>query len=327
MIRLQAEVVEWPLEEPFTISRGTMTAVEGLLITLLDGQGNRGRGEAFGITYEGENPGTMLTQIGAVQGLIEAGATREELLAILPSGGARCAVDCAMWDLEAKAGGWTVADHIGVAPTRGVHTAFTIGMRAPGAMEATARRFADHSLLKVKVDTARPIEMLEEINRGAPNAKLIVDPNQSWTIDHMNGFMDDLQRLNVVLLEQPLPVDGDEGLRGYQSPIPICADELIHDRADLPKAEGKYQVINVKLDKAGGLTEGMALAREARKLGYGLMVGCMAGSSLAMAPAHMVAQLCDFVDLDGPLLQAADWPHAMVYERGVVFPPGRDLWG
>ena len=327
MVQLDVRKLSWPLVEPFTISRGTMTHIEGVLVEVRSG-GAVGRGEAYGIIYEGETAESIAAELEAVRGRVEAGIGRQELQTLLGNGGARCALDCALWDLEAKLGKVSVAALAGIeGGLRPLETAFTIGLRSVEELRRTARERRDHRLLKIKLDAERHIELLEAAREAAPNSRFIVDPNQSWDIELLMRLLPDLERLGVVLLEQPLPVDDDDGLLGSASPIPICADELIHDRSDLAKARGKYDVINIKLDKCGGLTEGLALADAALAEGYRLMVGCMAGSSLSMAPAMVVGQYCDFVDLDGPLLQTADWPHPLRYEGGVVSAPDPALWG
>ena len=325
-MRLDARVIEWTLREPFTIARGTMTTIAGILVTLGAGE-HRGRGEAYGILYEGETPQTMLAQIEAARGAIEAGIDRDALGTLLPHGGARCAVDCALWDLEAKRSGvpaWKRACLDALAP---LNTAFTIGMRPPAEVKRAAAAHAGFAVLKIKVDARDPLATIAAARAGAPNPRFIVDPNQSWSFDQMVALTPRLLELGVLLLEQPLPVDGDNAQAGYGGPIPICADELIHDRHDLAKARGKYSHVNIKLDKSGGLTEALALAHAARAEGFGLMVGCMAGSSLAMAPAALVGQNCQFVDLDGPLLQSEDWDAPMACRDGVLEPPGPALWG
>jgi len=325
---MQLEIArrDWPLKEPFTISRGTMTTADAVIVTLREGDAV-GRGEAYGIIYEGETPDSIIAQIESVRPAIEAGLDRIALLDLLPIGGARCAVDCALWDLEAKRSAQPAWQMAGIGAPRDVETAFTIGIRPIEDVRATAARFADFPLLKLKVGREDPLATIAAARAGAPSSRFIVDPNQSWSAADVIALADQLAELGVVLLEQPVPVDDDGGLRGFRGPVAICADELVHDRGDLAKAEGKYSHINIKLDKAGGLTEALALASAALAEGYGLMVGCMAGSSLAMAPAHLVAQLCDYVDLDGPLLQAEDWSPAMLYHAGRLTPPESALWG
>lgn len=326
MLKLEARALHWPLAEPFAISRGTMTTVDGVLVTI-EGDGAIGRGEAYGIIYEHETPDTILADIERARAAVEAGADRAALLDLLPIGGARCAIDCALWDWEAKRSGVPAWQAAGLQALRPVHSAFTVGMRSVDETRATAARFAGFAVLKIKVDGADPLARIEAARAGAPNSRFIVDPNQSWSFEQLVALTPDLQRLGVALLEQPLPIDGDAALAGYSSPIPICADELVDDRSQLCRAVGKYSHLNIKLDKAGGLTEALALADAAQAAGMGLMVGCMAGSSLAMAPAMLLAQRCDFVDLDGPLLQREDWPHPIRYAHGLMSVPEAALWG
>jgi L-alanine-DL-glutamate epimerase-like enolase superfamily enzyme len=298
-----------------------------VLVTLTDDNGARGRGESYGLNYEGETPASIVAQIESVRQHISAGVIREELLQLLPFGGARCALDFALWDLEAKQTGVPAWRRAGLSAWQPLTSAFTIGLRSRAALEATVARCADYPVLKIKVNADAPMDTLRAVRKLAPCPRLIVDPNQSWTMAQLREYAPACKELGVVLLEQPLAVDSDSGLLGYTSPVPLCADELIHTRADLPKAMGKYQMINIKLDKAGGLTEALHLARAARAAGFELMVGCMWGSSLAMAPAMIVGQLCSIVDLDGPLLQKTDWPDAIHYELGRMSLPKATLWG
>ena len=324
---LNVTKVSWPMAEPFTIARGTMTHCDAVLVELRCGDIS-GRSEAYGIIYEGETPDSIIAEIEAVRAKIEAGIDRAELQNLLGIGGARCAIDCALWDLEAKQRKSSVAAIAGLAGgMKPLETAYTIGIRNLEDVRRTAAERSHHKLLKIKLNAEHHLDVIEAVRAAAPNSRFIIDPNQSWDLALLDRLMPDLQRLGVVLLEQPLPVDGDDGLLGYSSPIPICADELIDDRSDLHKARGKYQVINIKLDKAGGLTEALALAHAAIAEGYRLMVGCMAGSSLSMAPAMVVGQYCDFVDLDGPLLQTDDWPNPIRYEDGIMSVPEPVLWG
>jgi len=327
MLTFDINTLRWPLREPFAISRGVQTDVAAIVVTLVDGEGRCGRGEACGVPYAGETPETMTAQIEAVRSVIEGGVDRRTLLDILPAGGARCAVDAALWDLEAKTSGRSAFLAAGVAAPRALVTAYTIGIRAIDDYETAAAARANHALLKIKVDATDPIAAVAAARRGAPNAAFIVDPNQSWTLDTLKAFAPDMAALGVVLLEQPIKVGAEEGLDGYACPIRLCADELINGPADLAKAKGRFDVINIKLDKTGGLTAALQLADVARAEGLDLMVGCMAGSSLSMAPAFVLGQQCVFVDLDGPLLQASDWPNGMVYRDGVAAPPSPALWG
>jgi L-alanine-DL-glutamate epimerase-like enolase superfamily enzyme len=325
-MKLEIGIHRWPLREPFTISRETITTADGVVVALSDGT-SVGRGEAYGISYEGETPEGIVAELEALRTRIEAGVTRQELQALLPHGGARCALDCALWDLDAKRAGVPVNALAGFPAPKACETAFTIGIRPPDAVRQAARAHAHHALLKLKVNREDPLALVRAAREGAPDSRFIVDPNQSWTFSDIQRLSPELAELGVVLLEQPLAIGDDEDLDGWSGPVPICADELVHDRADLYRALGKYSHINIKLDKSGGLTEGLALAHAALDQGFRLMVGCMAGSSLAMAPAHLVAQLCEFVDLDGPLLQAEDWPTPITYAEGRILPPPQALWG
>jgi len=325
-MKLEVQKISWAMREPFKISRGTLHSIDGILVTLTDGAA-RGRGEAYGIMYEDETPESMQAQIEAVRPAIEAGMDRIELLSLLPFGGARCGLDFALWDIEAKRSGVPAWRSAGLENVRPIVTAYTIGMKPVADVRRVAEEQSSFGLLKIKVNDVDPIAVISAARQGNPKARFIVDPNQSWSFEMLAELAPQLKSLGVVLLEQPLRIGHDDGLSGYASPIPICADELIHDRNDLPKAHGKYTHINIKLDKAGGLTEGLEMARLAREQGFGLMVGCMAGSSLSMAPAALLGQLCDFVDLDGPLLQTHDWSPALVYRDGLLYPPAGALWG
>jgi L-alanine-DL-glutamate epimerase-like enolase superfamily enzyme len=327
MLELSVQTQTWPMREPFAISREVITETSSILVTLTDADGRRGRGEACGVTYAGETPGTMAAQIEAHRAAIEAGPTREALLDLLPHGGARFAVDSALWDLEAKRTGRSAFAQAGVAAPHAVTTAYTIGIRSLAAYQAAAEAHAGYSLLKIKVDDADPLEAVAAVRRGAPQAALIVDPNQAWSVARLKALAPALAGLGVVLLEQPIKVGDEAGLDGYRCPIKLCADELINDADDLAKAVGRFDVVNIKLDKAGGLTAALRLAEQARAAGFELMVGCMAGSSLSMAPAMVLAQQCAFVDLDGPLLQSEDWPDGLLYADGVIQPPDRRFWG
>lgn len=317
----------WPMKEAFTISRGSQDSTPTLQVKLTDANGNVGFGEGCGIPYQGETPETMAAQIDAVRAEIAGGLTRQGLLDVLPGGGARFAVDSALWDLEAKRDGLNPFAAAGVAANP-VDVDVTIGMRPTGEYEAAARKLAGYSVLKVKVDASDPIACIEGVRRGAPSARLIIDPNQSWNVDMVKALGPQLKALGVVLLEQPIKLGDEPGLDGHVPEVPLCADELIDTAADLAKAKGRFQLINIKLDKCGGLTAGLALADLAEAQGFGLMIGCMVGSSLAMAPGMVLAQRCAFVDLDGPLLQSEDCEHGFDYDNGVVAKPYKpELWG
>jgi L-alanine-DL-glutamate epimerase-like enolase superfamily enzyme len=324
---LAVETRVWPLNEPFTISRGTTTQFDGVIVTLKDDAGRRGRGEGCGVPYAGETPRTMTSQIEAVRVGIEGGLTRDGLLDLLPAGGARCAIDAALWDLEAKQLGRSAFDLAGIAGPGAVNTAFTIGIRPIPDYEAAAAARSAHALLKIKVDEQDPLAAVAAARRGAPNSAFIVDPNQAWSIETLKHMAPRMAELGVVLLEQPIRVGDEAGLDGYRCPARLCADELIHQTSDLEKAKGRFDVINIKLDKTGGLTAALVLAKAAKAAGFDLMVGCMGGSSLSMAPAMVLAQQCAFVDLDGPLLQSEDCPGGLSYRNGVVQPPSPAFWG
>jgi L-Ala-D/L-Glu epimerase len=317
----------WPMKEILAISRGSQSDQPTLQVRLTRDDGTIGRGEACGIPYAGDTPETLMAQLEAVRPQIEAGITRQALLDLLPYGGARMAIDAALWDLDAKLGIADPYTFYGLEP-KSVSSAYTIGIRDLAGYENTARAYSAFPLLKIKVDGVNPIAALEAVRRGAPSSKLIVDTNQSWSVEDLKRYCDDLVRLNVSLLEQPIAVGQEAGLDHWTSPIPLCADELINSVADLDKAEGRFGFVNIKLDKAGGLTAGMMLADAVVARGMGLMVGCMVGSSLSMAPAMVLAQRCTFVDLDGPMLQTQDVPNGYVYVNGVVAQPKKpELWG
>jgi L-alanine-DL-glutamate epimerase-like enolase superfamily enzyme len=317
----------WPLHEPLAIARGVQDTVPTIQVTIVDEHGHRGRGEACGVDYAGETIASMTAQIEAVLPSITPDITRDALLSLLPAGGARYAVDSALWDLEAKQSGESAFVRAGVKEPKAVQTARTIGIRSTAEYFSAARAHAEHALLKIKVDASDPLGALAAVRRGAPDSSLIVDPNQSWSVEQLKALAPHLSALGVVLLEQPIPVGDEGGLEGYRCPIPICADELINDERDLSRAKGRFDFVNIKLDKAGGLTSALRLADAATAAGFKLMVGCMVGSSLSMAPAMILAQRCAFVDLDGPLLQSEDWPDGLRYESGWVSPPAQHFWG
>jgi L-alanine-DL-glutamate epimerase-like enolase superfamily enzyme len=321
--RLTLEPCEWQLREPFVIARGSQDMQPTLLVTIADEDGHHGRGEACGVDYDGETVATMSDQVEALRPAIEAGLSREELQHRLPAGGARNAVDCALWDLKSRQSRRSLFDDVAFPQP----TAFTIGMRSLEGYEAAARERADYPLLKVKVGSSNPISSIEAVRRGAPNPELIVDPNQAWSVEELKAFAPSLSQLGVVLIEQPIPVGDEQALAGWRSPVPLCADELVGTRADLPRVVGLFDCINIKLDKTGGLTEALLLAQDARALGLRVMAGCMAGSSLCMAPSLVLAPHCSFLDLDGPLLQAGDVTPALEYRSGWIARPAIGLWG
>ncbi|MEZ5912671.1 MAG: N-acetyl-D-Glu racemase DgcA [Paracoccaceae bacterium] len=312
----------FPLAEVFTISRGSRTEAQVLTATVTRG-GVTGRGECVPYARYGETLDSVAAEIEGLPGDI----TRAELQGALPAGAARNAVDCALWDLEAKAAGKRVWELAGL-PTPGPEiTAFTLSLDTPEAMRAAAARHAHRPLLKIKLGTPDDMARLEAVRAGAPSTRIIVDANEGWTADVYCDLAPHLVRLGVALVEQPLPAGDDAMLGEIARPLPVCADEACHDRESLPALRGKYDMVNIKLDKTGGLTEALALKAAALAEGYGLMVGCMVGSSLAMAPAVLVAQGAAVTDLDGPLLLAADRAHPLHYDAAGVHPPGAALWG
>lgn len=326
-MKLSVREETWKIDPPLRIARGVMDNLGLIVVELEDDRGHRGRGEAVGVPYEGETPQSMMAQIADVAGEIEHGMSRADLQRRLSPGGARNALDCALWDIEAKATQAPVWRLAGLAPPGPLVTAFTIGLGDEDEVRAKARAAAAMPLLKLKLDATRALDVVRIVRAEAPNARIIVDANQAWTLQQLNDVAEEMAALGVVLIEQPLPKGKDADLAGYTGAINLAADESCTDRSSLPALADLYHVVNIKLDKTGGLTEALALAQEARKLGLEIMVGCMAGTSLSMAPASYVAQGAPFVDLDGPLLHVSDRPHGIVYTNGVMAPPARELWG
>lgn len=322
-MRMVLQSRDWPRAEPFVISRGVLNSEPALEVLLLDDQGLTGRGEACGVDYHDETPLSMSAQLEAVRTVIEGGVDREACLGLLPAGGARCALDAALWDVEAASTGRPLLE----ASAFPLLTAYTIGIRGAAFYERAAAARSMWPLLKIKVGVGDPLPALQAARAGAPRAQFIVDPNQAWSVDELKVFAPRLADLGVVLIEQPIPVGAETALHGWRSPVPLAADELIDTEADLDRAADVFQVINIKLDKAGGLTAALRLAAAAEERGFKLMIGCMAGSSLAMAPALTLAPRCAFVDLDGPLLQSEDVPHGLEYVDGYIQPPSPLLWG
>lgn len=323
---LHSEHERFPLNAPFRIARGVKTAADVVTVTLSEG-GSVGRGEAVPYPRYGESVESALAAIESARSLIEEGGDRQALLQALPAGAARNALDCALWDLEARLAGRDVAEMIGGQPIAPIVTALTIGIDTPAAMAAAARAAGDVPLLKVKVDAEDPEARIRAVRAAAPGAALIVDPNESWDRALVEAIQDVLVATNVALLEQPVPAGDDEWLDGYSPAVPICADEAVHVAADLDVVARRYQAVNVKLDKSGGLTAALDVAREARAMGLGLMTGCMICSSLSIAPALHLAAMSDFADLDGPLWLREDRPGGIRQEGGLIHPPAKGFWG
>ena len=312
----------FPIAGAFTISRGSRTVAEVVAVEIRR-DGHAGRGECVPYARYGETLESVTAQIEGLPG----GIGRADLQEALPPGAARNAVDCALWDLEAKVAGRPAWDLAGLSAPGPLVTAYTLSLDTPEAMRDRAAREAHRPILKIKLGTPDDMPRLEAVRAGAPAARIIVDANEGWSAGIYTDLAPHLARLGVALVEQPLPAGRDEALRGLPRPVPLCADESCHDRASLPALEGLYDMVNVKLDKTGGLTEALALRAEARARGFGVMVGCMVGSSLAMAPAVLVAQGAEVVDLDGPLLLAADREEPLRYEGSRLWPAEARLWG
>lgn len=319
---LVARIEDLPLARPFVISRGARTHARVVVATLRRG-GFTGRGEGVPYSRHGETAEAVAAAIAALPEDI----THEALADLLPPGAARNAADCALWDWESRQTGQRVWELAGLPAPRPVTSCVTLSLEAPEAMEARARDEGWRPLLKVKLGTPDDLPRLRAVRRGAPAARLIVDANEGWRVEDWLALAPELAALGVELVEQPLPAGQDEALRGLPRPVPVCADESVHTRADLPRLAGLYDAVNIKLDKAGGLTEALALREAARAGGFRVMVGCMLGSSLAMAPALLLAQGADWVDLDGPLWLAQDRPDGLRIEGSTIHPPEQALWG
>lgn len=310
------------LAEVFTISRGSRTEAKVLTVRVQDGD-HQGWGECVPYARYGE---TLDSVTDEIMGL-PSDVTRQALYDLLPAGAARNAVDCALWDLLAKRSGKRVWELAGLPAPGPEITAYTLSLADPAQMQAQAAKHAHRPLLKIKLGTPDDMPRLEAVRAGAPNAKIIIDANEGWSADVYADLAPHLVRLGVSLVEQPLPASKDEALIGMERPVPVCADESCHDRTSLPKLKGKYDVVNIKLDKTGGLTEALALRDAAAAEGYKVMVGCMVGSSLAMAPATLLAQGAMVADLDGPLLLSQDRDTPLVFDEKGVHPPTSALWG
>ncbi len=317
----------WDLQEPFEISRGVMTAIDVLVVRLDDQLGHTGYGEAKGVPYKGETQQSMAAQIEAVAPRLHADLSGEDLMQLLPPGGARNALDCALWDLRAKQSGRRAWQLAGLPSVEPVLTAYTIGLGTEADVRRKIRAARHLPLLKLKADATRHVEMVRYAREEHPEARLVIDANQAWSRELLERILPELQAQRVELIEQPVMRGTDAQLDGLDSPILLAADESCIDRSSLAELQGRYQYVNIKLDKSGGLTEALALLRSAKALGFGLMVGNMGGSSLAMAPAHLIAQYCRYVDLDAPMLTRSDRAPAMRYDGAQLNPPEPGLWG
>jgi L-alanine-DL-glutamate epimerase-like enolase superfamily enzyme len=326
VLRLSARLERWPLAAAFVISRGSKSEAEVVVAEIADGE-HRGRGEAVPYARYDETPDGVLAQIESVRDRIETGAGRAELQDLLAPGAARNAIDCALWDLEAKRRGvraWALA---GLARLDPVKTCYTISLAAPAEMAEAARANARRPILKLKIGSADDLAAVEAVRGAAPKARLVVDANEALGFDDLRRIAPDFAKLGVLVVEQPLPAGEDAELKGYDSPVPLCADESLHTRAELAACEGRYAMVNIKLDKAGGLTEALALAADARTKGFQIMAGSMVGTSLGVAPALILAQGAAVADLDGPLLLARDREPSLAGSGSILEPPAPGLWG
>jgi L-alanine-DL-glutamate epimerase-like enolase superfamily enzyme len=324
--RLSVSRRSWPLAQPFAISRGSKTTADVVIAEIFDGD-FRGRGECVPYPHYGESVDSVVAALEAMKGAVFSGLDRAALQRAMPRGAARNALDAAFWDIEAKREDRRVADLAGLGPLRPLVTAYTLSLDTPESMGEAAAAQRARPLLKLKLTGDGDLDRVRAVRANAPGSRLIVDANEGWTPRHFAELSPGLAELGVELIEQPLPAGDDAALAELPHPIPVCADESCHTAADLDGLVRKYDAINIKLDKTGGLTEALLLAEEARRRGFALMVGCMIGTSLAMAPAMLVAQQASVVDLDAPLLLAQDRVPGLRYEGSLVHPPDSRLWG
>lgn len=315
-----------PLNAPFRIARGVKHAADVACVELREGT-HIGRGESVPYARYGETMASVIDEVQSQRDAVCAGIGRDELQTRLPPGAARNALDAALWDLESRLSGVPVCTRLGRAPCAPLTSALTVVIDTPERMEQAAARLRDAALIKVKVDAHDPASRIEAVRRAAPQARLIVDPNESWDFSLLRDLQPLLKRCAVDLLEQPLPADADADLQGFASSVPLCADEACHVMQDLARLAGRYQAINIKLDKSGGLTEAWRLLHAARREGLRIMVGCMVGSSIGIAPALELAREAEFVDLDGPLWLANDHPGGVTLRDGLLTPPQAGFWG
>ena len=325
-LSLTVRTESWPIAGAFSISRGAKTEAVVVVAELSDGI-NRGRGECVPYARYDETTSGVMAALGAMGNRLAKGLDRTELQQVMPGGAARNALDCALWDLEAKRTGRPAHELAGLPAARPLTTAYTISLAAPDTMAEAAARAASRPLLKIKLGANGDPERIRAVRNAAPKSELIADANEGWTAANLAENLAACAEAGVTLVEQPLPASDDAALPYISRPLAVCADESVQDRASLAMLIGRYDAVNIKLDKAGGLTEALAMAAEAGRLGFGVMVGCMVATSLAMAPALLVAQRARVVDLDGPLLLAKDRPDGLRYENSLVHPPTSALWG
>jgi L-alanine-DL-glutamate epimerase-like enolase superfamily enzyme len=325
-LSLSVRTESWPIAGAFSISRGAKTEAQVVVAELSDGR-HKGRGECVPYARYDETVAGVMAALEAVGNRLGFGLDRTALQQAMPAGAARNALDCAFWDLEAKRAARPAHELAGLPAPRPLTTAYTISLGTPQAMADAARAAATRKLLKIKLGGAGDAERIAAVRQAAPHSELIVDANEGWTTDNLAANLAACAAAGVTLVEQPLPATADVALAGVRRPISVCADESVHDRLGLASLVGRYDAVNIKLDKTGGLTEALAMIKESQRLGFDVMVGCMVATSLAMAPAILVAQGARVVDLDGPLLLAKDRPDGLRYEDSLVYPPTPALWG
>jgi len=331
-MKMTIEKISLPYKTTFAITGYTFCAADTVRVTLTEGSSAgrsevRGIGESLGIYYKNETMDSIVEQLNIVADEVSAGISREALQDLLPNGGARNALDCALWDLEAKRAGKSIWQLLNIRP-KPIATVYTLGIDTPKAMGEQARQAANFANLKIKLSNEDPIARLETIRAARPDATLIVDVNQGWSIGELKEYAPAAKKLGIAMIEQPLPRGDDTELEGFQSPIPLGADESCLDSDEYKRVAHHYDVINIKLDKCGGLTEGLKMIELAQRDGKGLMVGNMGGSSLSMAPSFVIGQNCQFVDIDGPLLLVEDIENGLDYgDGGIVSVPDSSLWG
>ncbi|MHB1219692.1 MAG: N-acetyl-D-Glu racemase DgcA [Alphaproteobacteria bacterium] len=326
MTDLNVRRESWPIRGSFAISRGSRTATE-VVVAALTRDGHTGRGECVPYPRYGETVEGVMADIESLRARLASGLDRAGLQTALPAGAARNAVDCAFWDLEAKRAGKRVFELAGLPAPKPLTPAYTLSLDAPDAMGRAAAENAHRPLLKLKVTGEGDLDRVRAVRTNAPKSRLVVDANEAWTPEQFTRFVPELAGLGVAMIEQPLPAKADAPLASLKRSIPVCADESCHDAGTIEGLVGRYDMINIKLDKTGGLTEALKLRHAAEERGFGIMVGCMIATSLSMAPAMLVAQGVAVVDLDGPLLLARDRDSGLRYEGSIVHPPEAALWG
>ncbi len=326
MRKISVTAESWPIAGNFTIARGAKAEAHIVIVKIAE-DGKTGRGECVPYARYGETVEGVMAAIGDLTPSIETGFDRHTLMNAMPAGAARNAIDCALIDLEAKTTGQSASDILDLPAPGPVLTAYTISLGSPDRMAAATARAADRPLLKIKLGGDGDVQRIAAVRAAAPKSRLIVDANESWSVENFIPLIEACANAGVELIEQPLPADQDDALRALPRPVPICADESVHGLASLDAVAGKYGAVNIKLDKTGGLTEAILMVHEAQQRGLAIMAGCMVATSLSMAPAMYIAGMAEYVDLDGPLLLARDRVPGLVFDGSMIQPPGPDLWG